>query len=73
MFVRLFSMSKILTLANKQVTNESVDRQQFGDQFLLDKTVLTPVEFEDLHHVLREYADVFQMPGQGLGHTNVWE
>ena len=67
----VLNVKNIDSVANKQVTNESVDRQQFDDQFMLDKTVLTPVEVEDLQHVLWEYADLFQMPGQGLGHTNV--
>ena len=38
---------------------------------MLDKTFLTLVEVEDLQHVLWEYVDLFQMPGQGLGYTNV--
>ena len=67
----VLNVKNIDTGANKQVTNEYNDRQQFDDQFMLDKTILTPVEVEDLQHVLWEYADLFQMPGQGLGHTNV--
>ena len=61
----VLNVKNIDSVVNKQVTNESVDRQQFDDQFMLDKTVLTPVEVEDLQHILWEYADLFARTWSG--------
>ena len=67
----VLNVKNIDSVVNIQLTDEFIDRQQFDDQFIFDKTVLTPVEAEDLQHVLWKYADFSSNARTMSGHINV--